>query len=371
MLQGKVRVLVTHGLTFLPQCDLIVVLVDGRISEIGTYSELLNNKGAFSEFIETYATTEEEEASIVEGPSKGREELTSLPSGGKESEAKSTAIPDKALISAEQAQVGNVKWLVLLTYFKAISLWLVALVFFLYVLGGVFSVLATFQLSDWSNAEAQPNASTNPFSLHPRSSLRLSHPLSSSLSLSLSSASPKGISSAPTVVLSFLLLATFSLVVAEIRASRVLHNTMLERLLRAPMHFFDTTPLGRILNRFSKDVYTVDIEIPTTSDQFLMMLTEVFSIIVAILIAIPVFGLVVVPLGVFYFLIQRFYVSTSRQLQRLESISRSPIYSHFQESIQGATSIRAYRVQERFVLENERRVDHNLMAYFLSVSSNR
>ncbi|KAL5473787.1 hypothetical protein EMCRGX_G028343 [Ephydatia muelleri] len=391
MLQGKVRVLVTHGLTFLPQCDLIVVLVDGRISEIGTYSELLNNKGAFSEFIETYATTEEEEvrfdqnivrfdrdivrfdrdivrfdqdivrfdqdivkldqdyriASIVEGPSKGREELTSLPSGGKESEAKSTAIPDKALISAEQAQVGNVKWLVLLTYFKAISLWLVALVFFLYVLGGVFSVLATFQLSDWSNAEAQPNASTNPASyLGPYTGLGVAQ-----------------------TVLSFL--ATFSLVVAEIRASRVLHNTMLERLLRAPMHFFDTTPLGRILNRFSKDVYTVDIEIPTTSDQFLMMLTEVFSIIVAILIAIPVFGLVVVPLGVFYFLIQRFYVSTSRQLQRLESISRSPIYSHFQESIQGATSIRAYRVQERFVLENERRVDHNLMAYFLSVSSNR
>ena len=70
------------------------------------------------------------------------------------------------------------------------------------------------------------------------------------------------------------------------------------------MRFFDTTPLGRILNRFSKDVYTVDVEIPATSDQFLWMLTEVLSIIVAILIAIPVFGLVVVPLGVFYFLIQ-------------------------------------------------------------------
>ena len=61
----QVRVLVTHGLTFLPQCDLIVVLVDGRISEIGTYSELLNNKGAFSEFIETYATTEEEEGRML------------------------------------------------------------------------------------------------------------------------------------------------------------------------------------------------------------------------------------------------------------------------------------------------------------------
>ena len=103
-------------------------------------------------------------------------------------------------------------------------------------------------------------------------------------------------------ILSFL--ATFSLVVAGVRASRVLHNTMLERLLRAPMRFYETTPLGRVLNRFSKDVYMVDVEIPTTSDQFLLMLTAVLSTVVAILIAIPVFGLVVVPLGIFYFLIQ-------------------------------------------------------------------
>ena len=99
-------------------------------------------------------------------------------------------------------------------------------------------------------------------------------------------------------------LATFSLVFAGIRASRTLHNTMLERLLRAPMQFFDTTPLGRILNRFSKDMYTVDVEIPNTSDQFLSMLTMVLSTVVAILIAIPIFGLVVVPLGIFYFLVQ-------------------------------------------------------------------
>ena len=70
------------------------------------------------------------------------------------------------------------------------------------------------------------------------------------------------------------------------------------------MQFFDTTPLGRILNRFSKDMYMVDVEIPNTSDQFLAMLTLVLSTIVAILIAIPIFGIVIVPLGIFYFLVQ-------------------------------------------------------------------
>jgi hypothetical protein len=71
------------------------------------------------------------------------------------------------------------------------------------------------------------------------------------------------------------------------------------------------------------------------------------------------------------FIFQRFYVSTSRQLKRLESVSRSPIYSHFQEAVQGAPSIRAYNVVDRFVDESERRVDANLVAYYPNICANR
>lgn len=105
----------------------------------------------------------------------------------------------------------------------------------------------------------------------------------------------------------------------------------------------------------------------------------------------PIFISVIVPIGVIYYFIQRFYVATSRQLKRLESVSRSPIYSHFGESITGiyffifynynnynnycyylgAQTIRAFNVQERFIYESERRVDFNQMCYYPGIISNR
>ena len=72
-----------------------------------------------------------------------------------------------------------------------------------------------------------------------------------------------------------------------------------------------------------------------------------------------------------YLYIQRYYLRTSRELKRLDSVSRSPIYAHFQESLGGITTIRAYRQQQRFALENEWRVDANLRAYFPSMNANR
>ena len=85
----------------------------------------------------------------------------------------------------------------------------------------------------------------------------------------------------------------------------------------------------------------------------------------------PAFVALIVPLGAVYLYIQRYYLRTSRELKRLDSVSRSPIYAHFQESLGGITTIRAYRQQHRFALENEWRVDANLRAYFPSVNANR
>lgn len=69
--------------------------------------------------------------------------------------------------------------------------------------------------------------------------------------------------------------------------------------------------------------------------------------------------------------VQRFYVASSRQLKRLESVSRSPIYTHFNETLLGTSVIRAFGEQERFICESDRRVDHNQKAYYPSIVANR
>ncbi|PAV79138.1 hypothetical protein WR25_03212 [Diploscapter pachys] len=105
--------------------------------------------------------------------------------------------------------------------------------------------------------------------------------------------------------------------------------------------------------------------------QFTRTLLSSLEIIFAIIWATPFFLIILVPLTGFYTYVLKYYVATSRQLKRLESASRSPIYSHFQESIQGASSIRAYRVADLFIQESQNRVDENLSTYYPSLVANR
>ncbi|KAK7111848.1 hypothetical protein V1264_011414 [Littorina saxatilis] len=154
-------------------------------------------------------------------------------------------------------------------------------------------------------------------------------------------------------------------------ASKQMHQGMLVTVLRLPMTFFDTTPLGRVLNRFSKDVDTVDTVLPERMSMWLRCLLQVIGTVVVISMSTPIFLALIVPLGILYFIVQRFYVATSRQLKRLESTSRSPIYSHFGETITGASTIRAFNQQERFIQQSESKVDENQVCYYPSIVSNR
>ncbi|CAJ0826241.1 3215_t:CDS:10 [Entrophospora sp. SA101] len=154
-------------------------------------------------------------------------------------------------------------------------------------------------------------------------------------------------------------------------AARKLHEDMLNSVVRSPTSFFDTTPLGRILNRFSKDQYTIDEVLPRTFAGYFRTIFYVLATILVIAFSTPLFIIVIVPMIFVYRYIQVYYLSTSRELKRLDSVTRSPIYAHFQETLGGVTTIRAYQQTDRFIEENENRLDENQKAYFPSISCNR
>ncbi|CAJ0955316.1 unnamed protein product, partial [Mesorhabditis belari] len=139
----------------------------------------------------------------------------------------------------------------------------------------------------------------------------------------------------------------------------------------ATPHAMWPTVAALVFYYFSLDVDALDVAVPRSLLTFTRTLIVVGEILSVISWTMPFFVASTLPLALIYIAVLRFYVSTSRQLKRLESTTRSPIYSHFQESIQGASSIRAYNVVEKFIDESARRVDENLATYYPSIVANR
>ncbi|KAF6122855.1 ATP binding cassette subfamily C member 1 [Phyllostomus discolor] len=277
MLKNKTRLLVTHGISYLPQVDVIIVMSGGKISEMGSYQELLAQDGAFAEFLRTYSSTEQEQTEQddglagMSGPGKETRQMengmvvtdaagkqvqrqlsnSSSYSGDVSRHHNSTAELQKAganvedtwkLMEADKAQTGQVKLSVYWEYMKAIGLFISFLSIFLFLCNHVAALASMF---------------------------------------------------------------------------------------------------------------------------------NVIGACIIILLATPIAAVIIPPLGLIYFFVQRFYVASSRQLKRLESVSRSPVYSHFNETLLGVSVIRAFAEQERFIHQSDLKVDENQKAYYPSIVANR
>ncbi|KAI8803966.1 P-loop containing nucleoside triphosphate hydrolase protein [Cladochytrium replicatum] len=162
-------------------------------------------------------------------------------------------------------------------------------------------------------------------------------------------------------------------VLGSFAASKRLHERMLSRVLNAPLSFFSVTPIGRIINRFSNDMATLDIETMFTVEATLDHVTQAPTMILDTTVVIVVWAITVTVLWfvlqVYMWVVQG-YLSAARSLKRLESVARSPIYALFSETLIGASTIRAYLQEPRFVTENEVRVDRNNRTWFYIASVN-
>uniref|UniRef100_A0A3B3ZS50 Uncharacterized protein n=1 Tax=Periophthalmus magnuspinnatus TaxID=409849 RepID=A0A3B3ZS50_9GOBI len=389
VLKGKTRILVTHGISFLPQVDNIMVMVEGGVSEMGSYQELLKQNGAFAEFLRNYSlediieeeASEEEELfpedalsnhtdivdneptineakrsflrqiSIISADSEGARCRSVKRHGCSqkkhiEAQEKKPKELDK-LIQAETTETGKVKVTVYLEYAKAVGLVLSVTICLLYGCQSTAAIGANIWLSDWTN-DANGN--------YTRERVQMRVGVYAALGIA------QGI---------LVMISSLTLYMGNIGAARKLHLNLVNNKLHTPQSFYDTTPIGRIINRFSKDVYVIDEALPATVLMFLGTFFVSLSTMIVIVSSTPIFAVVIVPLIFIYVFVQRFYVATSRQLKRLESVSRSPIYSHFSETVTGSSVIRAYGRQSAFVLMSDIKVDENQKSYYPGIVSNR
>ena len=149
-----------------------------------------------------------------------------------------------------------------------------------------------------------------------------------------------------------------------------LHEQMLGHILKSTMAFFDTTPIGRIVNRFSKDIDEVDLQIPMHIKDILNDLFSVLATLFVICYASPYVLILIVPLIVLFVLIQVAYLTISRQLKRMVSVTRSPINSSLTESFSGASTIRAYGRIADFEVINDNKIEDNQRYYYPECVSN-
>lgn len=154
-------------------------------------------------------------------------------------------------------------------------------------------------------------------------------------------------------------------------ASKVIYNNVIRTLLAAPVRFFDSTPNGRIMNRLSKDMETIDQNVPSALMFWVLELFGTSAVIVAIAIALPAFLIGGVVISSAYILLGWLYISTSRELKRIEAVTRSPVYSLVGESLMGVTCIRAYSDASRFTSKLFDLIDDTNRPFFCLWLTNR
>ncbi|XP_056359573.1 ATP-binding cassette sub-family C member 6 isoform X2 [Oenanthe melanoleuca] len=370
LLKDKTRVLVTHTINILPQVDNIVFLVDGMISETGSYQELLEKNGAFAEFLHSHVTAEEKPCAGSPGnPAMGDTKGTVTTGNGPSQEkplsgdslksavrketipvsqdCTSAAATSGGLTKAERSQHSRVSAGVYAAYLQAAGPALCVYTILSFTCQQAMAFSRGYWLSLWAGDPVLNGTQQH-------TQLRV------------------GVFAALGVVQALGRFAcTAAVLLGGVLASHQLFLQLLSSVMRSPMLFFEQTPLGHLLNRFSRDMDAVDSVIPDKLKSVLGFFFNLLEIYLVIVVATPWAAVAIVPLTVLYAAFQHFYVTTSCQLRHMEAASRSPIYSHISETFQGSSVIRAHKDQQRFISKSNFLVDENQRICFPGAVADR
>uniref|UniRef100_A0AC11APP0 Uncharacterized protein n=1 Tax=Ovis aries TaxID=9940 RepID=A0AC11APP0_SHEEP len=321
MLRNKTRILVTHNLTLLPQMDLIVVMESGRVAQMGTYQEILSKTKNLTSLLQAFNEQE-----------KGED-------------------TNKPKIQLDLNLACSVKFSVILKYLQAFG-WLWVWLNVVTCLGQ--NLVGTGQnlwLSTWAKEAKHMNDFTQWKQIR-----------SNKLSIYGLLGLMQGL---------FVCSGAYVVTRGSLAASRVLHAQLLDNVLHLPLQFFETNPIGQVINRFTKDMFIIDMRFHYYLRTWVNCTLDVIGTVLVIVGALPLCILGVIPLVFLYFTIQRYYMASSRQIRRLAGASRSPVISHFCETLLGVSTIRAFGHEQRFIQQNKEVVNENLVCFYNNVISNR
>ena len=341
LLRDKTRVLCTHQNRFVAAADTILILSEGRIVTQCPPSELSLRvtDGSSSAGLNTMLTT----------PSlTGRNSPTlETPSPQVLSPVQHPVLEEAGGQAQERRETGRVKMKVYSAYWRAVGLLLSPMILVSLLAMQVSRNLTDVWLAHWVSSEDADSNHTAP---------NVSVLLDIELDPSPNSFNVKyylivyGIIAVSNTM--FSLMRAFLFAYGGICAARTIHDKILKSVMRSKITFFDVTPLGQILNRFSSDLATVDDSLPFILNIFLANLFGVLGPLLVTVYALPWICLILLPLAFIYVNIQARYRPASRDLKRIGSVAMSPIYAHYSETLAGVTTIRAMQAVPRFVREN-------------------
>ncbi|OLN82088.1 Oligomycin resistance ATP-dependent permease YOR1-like protein 1 [Colletotrichum chlorophyti] len=332
LLKGKCRVLATHQLWVLNRCDRVIWMEGGKIQAVDTFDNLMRDHSGFQQLLET---TAQEEKKDDTAPTN----LTAVPEVSEKKKKKGAA-----LMQQEERAVSSVPWAVYGDYIRASGSMLNApFLIFLLLLSQGANIMTSLWLSYWTSRR-----------------------------YSLSDGQYIGIY-AGLGALQAVLMFVFSLLLSILgtKSSKVMLRQAVTRVLRAPMSFFDTTPLGRITNRFSRDVDVMDNNLTDAMRMYFFTLAMILSVFALIIAFFHYFAIALGPLFVFFVLAASYYRASAREVKRFESVLRSTVFAKFGEGLSGVASIRAYGLKTHFIGDLRKAIDEMNAAYYLTFSNQR
>uniref|UniRef100_A0A8B9FU45 ATP binding cassette subfamily C member 8 n=1 Tax=Amazona collaria TaxID=241587 RepID=A0A8B9FU45_9PSIT len=365
-------VLVTHKLQYLPHADWIIAMKDGTIQREGTLKDIQKSETELFEHWKTLMNRQDQELeketiietkTVLERTNLRRTMYSreALLKDDEEDEEEVTESDDEDNLSSVLHQRAKMPWRACGKYLSAAGILLLPLLVLSQLLKHTVMVAIDYCLAHWTS-----DAISGKTEIELKNCSRcevcddFNHsPYSKVFSI--------------LCCLGIVLCLVTSIAVewTGLKVTKKLHSSLLNKIILAPMRFFETTPLGSILNRFSADCNTIDQHIPATLECLSRSTLLCVSALAVISYVTPMFLIALVPLAIMCYFIQKYFRVASRDLQQLDDSTQLPLLSHFSETVEGLTTIRAFRYEAKFRQKLLEYTDSNNIASLFLTAANR